>query len=418
MSSKIDIPPNSPFTIHNIPFGVISTKENGKPRCAIAIGSYALDLTAYAKEGRLEGHAFPFEVFSQPSLNAFAALPRKTRAAVREALIRDIKEDNVPESCLVDLDVVTMHLPFQIGGYSDFYCSLEHVQNCSALGMGVNIPTNWYYAPSVYNGRASSVVPSPQPIRRPRGVYYDTDGQPTYGASQKLDYELEMGVFVSKPIEQGSEMKIQDAEEHIFGLVLLNDWSARDIQVFEMKPLGPFHGKGFGTSISPWVVTLDALQPFRCSPKTKQEPAPFPHLKWPRNEDATVDVKLQVSLIRKGKKIEMATSNLKYLYWTPFQQLAHHASAMCGLGTGDLIGTGTVSGDAQDGEGRKLELGCLYEATNAGTRDVQLPDGTTIKYLGDGDEVILQAWCGDMEGNGVSLGFGECRGVVLPAHSD
>ncbi|WQF90215.1 Putative fumarylacetoacetase [Colletotrichum destructivum] len=312
---------DTPFTIHNIPFGVISSNSQTTPRCATAIGEYAIDLVAFAAEGRL-GHVLgpaAETIFSQPCLNTFAALGRATRRAVRDVLIQSIRANDVPSQCLIPLANITMHLPFQIGGFSDFYCSLEHVQNCSPMAAGVAIPDNWFYAPSVYNSRVSSVVPSPQPIRRPRGVYYDGDGNPTYGPSREVDYELEMGVFVSKPVKHGEELAIEHVEEHIFGFVLLNDWSSRDLQIFEMKPLGPFHSKGsscprlllqkqiidlanrlpgFGTSISPWVITLEALEPFRCPPKTTQSPAPFDHLKWP-GSNGTFDVHLEVDLIRK-----------------------------------------------------------------------------------------------------------------------
>ncbi|KAH7133861.1 hypothetical protein EDB81DRAFT_727357, partial [Dactylonectria macrodidyma] len=416
MGMNIEISEYSPFSIHNIPFGVISTAKDATPRCAVAVGDFAIDLVKFAKAGRLDHVGLQpsaSDVFSKPSLNTFAALGRKTCRAVRESLINDINNGQIPQDCLSRLDDVTMHLPFQVGGYSDFYCSLEHVQNCSPMAAGASIPDNWFYAPSVYNSRVSSVITSPQPVRRPRGVYYGEGGKPTYGASQEIDYELEMGFFVSKPIPFGSELDIKQVEEHIFGFVMLNDWSARDLQIFEMKPLGPFHAKGFGTSISPWVVTMDALEAFKCPPKTKQDPAPFDHVKWP-GQDGTFDIKLSVELIRNGKKISLGTSNLRYLYWTPFQQLTHHASAMCGLGTGDLIGTGTISGDGVDEAGRKTELGCLYEATQAGSKEVELPDGSRFKYLMDGDEVILQGSCGDPSGGGPFLGFGECRGVLLP----
>jgi len=278
------------------------------------------------------------------------------------------------------------------------------------------IPKNWYYAPSVYNSRASSVVTSGTPMRRPKGVYYEpgTDQVPTYGPSQALDFELEMGYFVSKPVLFAETMDIADAREHIFGFVLLNDWSARDLQMFEMRPLGPFHSKGFGTSISNWVITLDALEPFSCNPKTVQDPAPFDHLRWKSDGNGALDIKLRVSLLRDQKRYQLSTSNLRYLYWTPYQQLTHHASAGCGMRTGDLIGTGTVSGDAVDQKGKKLELGCLFETTEAGTKSLTLEDGEVLKFLKDGDEIVLEGWCSDANGN-MKLGFGECRGVIMPA---
>ncbi|KAF2651878.1 putative fumarylacetoacetate hydrolase [Lophiostoma macrostomum CBS 122681] len=409
MPPKIKISPNSPFTIENIPFGVIKNPKNPNARCASAIGDYALDLVAYTRASHLKGvdGRISFEdVFNQATLNSFAALPISIRKAVREQIQHDIREGLVEEQCLIPLQDVTMLLPMHIGGYSDFYCSLEHVRNCSPMTANV-VPQNWFHAPCVYNGRASSVVCSPQPIKRPKGVFYDPDtDEPTYGASRRMDYELEMGYFVSRPVPYGETMDVADAEEHIFGFVLLNDWSARDIQAFEMKPLGPFHGKGFGTSISPWVITMEALEPFRCPTKLKQDPAPFKHLHWKDEKKATFDVKLSVTMIRKEKPYKMATSNLRYLYWTPFQQLAHHASAMCGMGTGDLLGTGTISGD--------YELGCLFEATEASTKNVSLPDGQSFQYLEDEDEIVLEAWCGDAEA-GPRLGFGQCRGKLLPA---
>ncbi|KAF5529622.1 fumarylacetoacetate hydrolase [Fusarium mexicanum] len=418
MCANIRIPKDSPFSIHNIPFGVISTPDNKSPRCAAAIGNHAIDLAKLAESSRLDHldlGPFARDLFSKPYLNDFAALPRISRQALRESLINDITHGRIPEQCLVDLDNVVMHLPMQIQGFSDFYCSLEHVQNCSeTMVAGASIPENWFYAPSVYNSRVSSVIASGRPVRRPYGVYYGDDGKPTYGASREIDYELEMGFFVSKPVSYGSVMNISDVEEHIFGFVLLNDWSSRDLQTFEMKPLGPFHGKGFGTSISPWIVTLEALKPFQCAPKWEQKPPPFDHLRW-TNHHGTYDIKLEVELNRNGESFSLGTSNLRYLYWTPFQQLAHHASAMCGLQTGDLIGTGTISGDTTDSEGRKLELGCLYEATKAGTKEAEFSNGFQIKYLHDGDEVVLRGHCGNKDCDGVFLGFGECRAILLPA---
>ncbi|KAH7083604.1 hypothetical protein FB567DRAFT_473367 [Paraphoma chrysanthemicola] len=418
MGVRIDIPSDSPFTIHNIPYGVISTEEQPTPRCAVAIGSHAIDLVVYSTGGRLsevDPDVEFQEVFNQPTLNSFAALPYTIRQHVRRKIIEDINDFSIDNDCLIPLGTVRMHLPMRIGGFSDFYCSLEHCQNSTAfMSAGTQIPKNWFYAPSVYNSRVSSIIPSPQPLRRPRGVYFKDGDIPIYGPSQQLDYELEMGFFVSKPIPFGSEVKIESAPEHIFGFVLLNDWSARDLQMFEMKPLGPFHGKGFATSISSWVVTMDALNPFRCSPKTIQNPPPFEHLRWDGKEDGAIDINLKATLKRGNKTFTLGASNLRYLYWTPFQQLTHHASAMCGMDTGDLLGTGTISGDATDDRGNKTELGCLYEATHGGTQWVHLENGTKMKYLEDEDEIILEGWCKDKNGRTV-LGFGDCMGKVLPS---
>ncbi|KAI7352146.1 hypothetical protein KC354_g12131 [Hortaea werneckii] len=364
-----------PYTLANLPYGVISTPSNPKPRCAVAIGSHAIDLAAYAKPGRFfdleSGHNFMLaQIFSEPALNSFAALPWPTRRAVRQQLQDELKAGKVPAECLVNLSEVKNHVPMKMGGFSDFYTSLEHCQNCSGEMTSAAIAKNWWYAPSVYNSRVSSVLPTPHDIPRPKNVYFSNgvDSEPTYGPTQKMDFELEMGYFVSKPVPFGESMPIADAKEHVFGFVMLNDWSARDHQLFEMRPLGPFHSKGFGTSISNWVVPMEALEEFSCPPNTKQDPAPFPHLTWPGQGDGALDIKLRIRLNRNGQEKELGTSNLKYLYWTPYQQLTHHAASGCGMETGDLIGTGTISGSGRNEKGEKCELGCLYEGERTKTQ--------------------------------------------------
>ncbi|KAK3674837.1 hypothetical protein LTR78_005181 [Recurvomyces mirabilis] len=409
-----------PYTLSNLPYGVISTASEPKPRCAVAIGQHVIELAKYAKNGNLfnieSGHNFILQqIFSEPALNSFASLPWPTRRTVREQIQDDLKAGKIPSSCLVELKDVTNHLPMKSTGFSDFYTSLEHCQNCSGEMTSSAIAKNWWYAPSVYNSRVSSLLPTPHDIPRPKNVYFaaGVDSQPEYGPTRKLDFELEMGYYVSQPIPYGETMSIADSREHIFGFVMLNDWSARDHQLFEMRPLGPFHSKGFGTSISNWIVPMEALEPFACEPNTQQDPAPFEHLKWPSPRDGALDIKLRIRLVRNGKESVLGTSNLKYLYWTPYQQLTHHAASGCGMQTGDLIGTGTISGAGRNGKGEKVELGCLYEAERTKT-DV-LPEGSgkyQDGYLEDGDEIILEGWCGG--GNGVALGFGECRGRILP----
>ena len=228
-----------------------------------------------------------------------------------------------------------------------------------------------------------------------------------------MDYELEMGYFVSQPVPYGESMPIAEAKEHIFGFVMLNDWSARDHQMFEMRPLGPFHSKGFGTSISNWIVPTEALEPFACPVNTKQDPPPFPHLTWPSPNDATFDIKLRVTLLRHGRSSGISTSNLRYMYWCPVQQLTHHAASGCGMKTGDLIGTGTISGAGRDEQGRKKELGCLYEAVQTQTQVLPKGNGEYEEgYLEDGDEILLEGWCEDANGTKV-LGLGECRGRIV-----
>ncbi|GME34400.1 Fumarylacetoacetase [Neofusicoccum parvum] len=277
------------------------------------------------------------------------------------------------------------------------------------------IPENFFQAPSAYNGRASSVRPSPHSVHRPKGVYWDpTDSKRAiYAPSRAVDYELEMGFIVSKPLPYGQSLDVDNAPEHIFGFVLLNDWSARDIQLFEMPPLGPFNSKAFGTTISPWVVTLDALEPFACRPKHAQTLSPLQHLRYGSGERGTFDIRLEAHLVRNGSKYKLCTSNLKYLLWTPYQQLTQQASSMCGLRTGDLIGTGTVSGDAT-ADGQKVELACLFEATLNGTNPYKFADGQELSYAQDGDSIVLSARCVDGSGTTV-LGFGECAGQLLPS---
>ncbi|KAI7579371.1 hypothetical protein KC316_g9474 [Hortaea werneckii] len=411
-----------PYTLANLPYGVISTPSNPKPRCAVAIGSHAIDLAAYAKPGRFfdleSGHNFMLaQIFSEPALNSFAALPWPTRRAVRQQLQDELRAGKVPAECLVSLSEVKNHVPMKMGGFSDFYTSLEHCQNCSGEMTSAAIAKNWWYAPSVYNSRVSSVLPSPHDIPRPKNVYFSNgvDSEPTYGPTQKMDFELEMGYFVSKPVPFGESMPIADAKEHVFGFVMLNDWSARDHQLFEMRPLGPFHSKGFGTSISNWVVPMEALEEFSCPPNTKQDPAPFPHLTWPGQGDGALDIKLRIRLNRNGQEKGLGTSNLKYLYWTPYQQLTHHAASGCGMETGDLIGTGTISGLGRNEKGEKCELGCLYEGER--TKTQVMPQSTGSKYqegyIEDGDEIILEGWCENKQGE-VVLGFDMERSDPVP----
>ncbi|KAJ9605801.1 hypothetical protein H2200_009650 [Cladophialophora chaetospira] len=406
------IPDDSPFTLVNIPFGIFSTKDDSTPRPATAIGDFAVDLRALSKAGFFSDKSV-IDALSQQTLNAFAALPAKTRTVAREEIISAAKDGKIPESSLYKLADVKMHLPVNVPDYTDFFCSLEHCQNCAPM-MKAPIAENFFHAPSAYNGRASSVIPSPSIVRRPRGVFWTTaaDGsrEPTYGAEQHLDYELEMGTIVSMPVPYGETIKVDDAPDHIFGFVLLNDWSSRDLQVFEMPPLGPFNSKSFGTTISPWVITLDALKAFQTAPKhtTKR----LEHLTYKDFAHGTHDIKLAVHLERDGKRHKIASSNLKYLYWTPYQQVTHHASANCGLRTGDLMGTGTLSGDGTDENGKKLELGCLFEATQHATQPIVLEGGGKLGYLEDNDVIILSAWCEDESGRKV-LGFGDCKGKIV-----
>ncbi|THC91548.1 hypothetical protein EYZ11_008988 [Aspergillus tanneri] len=297
--------------------------------------------------------------------------------------------------------------------YTDFYCSLEHAQNCSEVAGG-QVSPNWYCIPTCYNGRTSSLRISGQPIRRPWGVVQESgpSSQPTWSPSQRLDFELEMGVFLSKAIPAGQVLDIRHAKEHIFGFVLLNDWSARDIQKFEMPPLGPFHSKGFGTTISPWIVTMEALEPVACPRVTQQNPSPLPHLTWKDSAESEI---FKIELSAKILMYHVTSTNLNELYWTPYQQLTYLASAGEGLSTGDILGTGTLSSNRQSPEGEKAGLACLLERMMPKNK-MSVLKNEGIEFLEDGDEVVFEGWCYHPK-TSRWFGFGECRARVLQALS-
>ncbi|KAL3487263.1 hypothetical protein BJX62DRAFT_246153 [Aspergillus germanicus] len=414
---------STPFPIDNLPYGIISTPENPVPRCATALETDAIELSALEKDGyfaSIPGFPSSGDVFSQPTLNAFAALPIHTRAAVRAILTTELVKPDVREKYGVPLEKVKNHFPMETRNFSDFYCSLEHTQNCCTL-TSRPIPENWFYTPSVYNGRTSSLRITGTPIIRPHGVCRTppshpdtTKNAPKFQPTSRFDFELEIGIFLSKPLPPGSILDIAHAHEHIFGMVLLNDWSARDIQMFEMPPLGPFHGKGAGTTVSAWVVTAEALEGSKCASAKVQDPAPLRHLEYAGDrEGETWDVEVSARVVRNGKSYLVTESNLNELYWTPHQQLAHLASAGEGLSTGDIFGTGTLTSARRNFKGENTGIACLLER--------QLPQNVLldmqadgISYLEDGDEVIIEGWCVN-RATGVRFGFGECAGVVLPA---
>jgi fumarylacetoacetase len=311
-----------------------------------------------------------------------------------------------------------MHLPAAIGDYTDFYASIYHATNVGKLFRPDNpLLPNYKYIPIGYHGRASSVVPSGAPIKRPNGQSKLADAeQPAFGPSRSLDYELEVGYFIGQGNTLGEAIPMDAAEEHIFGLCLLNDWSTRDIQAWEYQPLGPFLAKNFATTISPWVVTMDALEPFRVPVFQREagDPEPLPYLRSEAGKKrGGIDLKLEVLLASRRMRdenhlpVRLSQGNARDLYWTLAQMLTHHASNGCNLQPGDLLGTGTISGPT------KNSLGCLLEITRRGAEPIQLPTGESRKFLEDGDEVILRGYC-EQEGN-PRIGFGECRGIILPA---
>ncbi len=415
LRSFVPVPPQSHFPIQNLPFGV-GRRRGGERVIVVAIGGHVLDVTVLEALGLLDVPAAQGRhVFDTGTLNAFMALGRTAWREVRAALSRLLRADEptlrddaeLLARVLVPSDEVEMLLPADIGDYTDFYSSREHASNVGSMFRGPDkaLMPNWLHLPVAYHGRASSVIVSGIPVRRPCGQSKaDNAAAPSFGPSRSLDFELEMAVFVGPGNERGRPIPIASAEDHLFGMVLLNDWSARDIQSWEYVPLGPFLGKNFATSISPWVVTMEALGPFRTA-APPQEPPPLPYLR--DDPRTTYDIHLEVYL--QGEKMaepqRICASNFKYLYWTLAQQLAHHTVNGCNLRPGDLLASGTISGPTPDSYGSLLELAWR------GTRPLNVGSETRT-FLHDGDRVMLTGWC---QGDGYRVGFGTVSACILPA---
>jgi fumarylacetoacetase len=413
--------PLTDFPLENLPFGVFSHAD-GAACIGVAIGDRILGLHTIAKAGlfsAVDGEIV--EACQHDSLNSLMALGREAASTLR-LLVTDLLSDRAArdriEHLLVPQDSVKMLLPARIGDYTDFYASIYHATNVGKLFRPDNpLLPNYKYIPIGYHGRASSIVVSGTEVQRPCGQTKTPDAAaPTFGPSRSLDYELEVGFFIGSGNPQGQPIPTSDAESHIFGLCLVNDWSARDVQAWEYQPLGPFLAKNFATTVSPWVVTLDALEPYRVPAfvRADDDPRPLPYLS--SEEDHThggIDLKLEVWLrtarmrAENQRPVRLSQGNLRDLYWTLAQMLMHHASNGCNLQPGDLLASGTVSGATPD------SLGCLLEITRRGTDPLQLPNGETRKFLENGDEVILRGYC-EREGY-ARMGFGDCRGVVIPA---
>jgi fumarylacetoacetase len=409
--SFIKVAPESHFPIQNLPYGIFSTAET-RPRSGVAIGDYILDLSLLERERLLP----TADLFNQPSLNRFMAQGRRVWSAVRAAL-QDILDANTPtlrnnyllrEASLIPMAKARMHLPAQIGDYSDFYSSKEHATNVGRMfrdPQNALLP-NWRHLPVAYHGRASSVVASGTPIQRPSGQLKPAGADaPIFGISQELDFELEAGVFIGPGNELGEPIAIESALSHVFGLVLVNDWSARDIQRWEYQPLGPFLAKSLGTSISPWIVPLEALEPFRTAAPI-QDPSPLPYLQ--SSERWTFDIHLEARLqsTSTAEPTTITQTNFRHLYWTIAQQIAHHTINGCNLRPGDLLASGTISGSTADSYGSMLELAWK------GQRPLTLSSGETRTFLEDGDTLTLTGWC---QGDGFRIGFGEVTGQIFPA---
>ena len=409
--SFIVVAENSDFPLQNLPYGVFQP-QGEHARVGVAIGTEVLDLAALEAAGLLPTGAQ--NVFGQTSLNAFIALGRpvwqQVRARLQQLLSADCAElrDNAAlrAQAFYPQASVSMLLPIEVPGYTDFYSSKEHAYNVGCMFRDPKnaLMQNWSELPVGYNGRASSVVVSGTDLVRPSGqIKLPNEERPVFSACRKLDFELETGFIVGKATALGEPIAIEEAENHIFGMVLLNDWSARDIQQWEYVPLGPFNSKTFGTSISPWVVTLEALEPFRCASPV-QEPQPLPYLR--ENTANNYDIQLQVAIAADGSETVISNTNFKYMYWSMMQQLTHHTIAGCNVRVGDLMGSGTISGPEKDSRGSLLEL------TWNTTEPLTLANGEQRGFLEDGDTLIMRGHC---QKDGLRIGFGEVRGTVLPA---
>jgi fumarylacetoacetase len=413
--------PGSDFPLENLPYGVFSQGES--KHIGVAIGDQVLDLRGCAKSGLLSQLSSEMiAACSSDSLNALMALGPAAWSMLRRQITSLLNAEAEPETQeqasrhLVPMHDVRMQVPAQIGDYTDFYASIHHATRVGKLFRPDNpLLPNYKYVPIGYHGRASSIVASGTGIRRPSGQTKPANSsEPIFGASRSLDYELEMGIFVGPGNSLGEPVPIDSAEEHIFGLCLVNDWSARDIQSWEYQPLGPFLAKSFATTVSPWIVTLETLAPYRvpAAERSEEDPAPFPYLA-PRDLslaglDVTVEVFLQSEMMRTQNidAIQLSRGNLRDLYWSVAQLLTHHASNGCNLRPGDLLATGTISGPDEGSEG------CLLEMKHR-SEPVTLPTGETRTFLEDGDEVVLRAYC--RQPGLPRIGFGECVGRILPA---
>ncbi|WP_343487460.1 fumarylacetoacetase [Allomuricauda sp. d1] len=403
----IDIPENSDFSIHNIPFGIFSTKDRS-PRAGVAIGEHILDLAAVAE---LDVFDFNTAVFEKEALNDFISLGKDITKKVRKNIQHWLQDDNSvlannPE-LFVKQSEAQMHMPVYVGDYTDFYSSIEHATNVGTMFRDPNnaLLPNWKHIPVGYHGRASSIIVSGEAIHRPKGQTKPNDSDtPVFGPSQRLDFELEMGFITGRNTHLSESVSTAEAEDYIFGLVLFNDWSARDIQKWEYVPLGPFLAKNFASSISPWIVTLEALEPFRVE-GPEQTPEVLPYLQY--EGEKNYDINLEVGITPEGsKETTVCHSNFKYMYWNMAQQLAHHTVNGCNINVGDMMASGTISGKSEDSYGSMLELAWM------GTKPLKMKDGTERKFINDGDTVTMRGYA---EKDGQRVGFGEVSTKVLPA---
>ena len=415
LKSWVQVPENSDFPIQNLPFGVVSTLTHPEHKfVAVRIGDHVLNLATLANEGYFNDLPFTAHVFQQDFLNPIMKYGKLAIRALRNRISELLQEDNNSfrlqqehHTALIPVTSVHTHLPVQIGDYTDFYSSKEHATN---VGIMFRDPANallpnWLWIPVGYHGRASSVIPSGHDVIRPKGqIKPDDNADPIYAPSRQIDFELEMGfiTFDGKPL--GQQITTAEAEDHIFGLCLFNDWSARDIQKWEYVPLGPFLAKNFASSMSCWIVTLDALQPFATATPA-QHPDVLSYLKFEGNKSYDIQLEVAIEIPAQPEKV-VSQSNFKYMYWNMAQQLAHHTVNGCNIRCGDLMGSGTISGPTPDSYGSMLELAWK------GTKPIQMLDGSERRFIQDNDTVIMRGFC---QNNGVKIGFGEVRSKLLPS---
>lgn len=408
-TSWLKIAPDSDFSLHNLPFGIFETADR-TPRAGIAIGDHIVDLAAAAGAGLFGKRRFFQRVFEKNTLNEFIALGKPATNRIRRKVQDWLTASSVAPAnaaqILVERKTARMHLPISVGDYTDFYSSIEHATNVGKLFRPDNpLLPNWKWLPIGYHGRASSVAVSGTDFRWPHGQIVPpgtVPEVPVFAPSRALDFELEMAFVIGKDSALGEPIPVDKAEEYIFGLLLFNDWSARDIQRWEYVPLGPFLGKNFGSSVSPWIVPLEALKPFRTK-GPKQDPAPLDYLKTKGLQNLDIALEVAIQPANAAAETVVSRSNTKYLYWNMAQQLAHHTVNGCNVRVGDLMASGTISSPDETG------LGSLLEITQGGKKPIQLADGSTMTYLRDGDRVTMRGFA---QKDGLRVGFGEVTGRV------
>ena len=411
MNTWIDIPKDSDFSIYNLPFGIFSSKNVSK-RIGVAVGNKVIDLLACNDLNIFEDLNIDNSIFENDFLNDFINLGKNKTNKVREIIQLQLTDDNSVlkknNGLIISMNNIEMHLPVKIGDYTDFYSSIEHASNIGSMFRDPKNPLlpNWKYLPVGYHGRASSIVVSEVDVYRPKGQIKPIDSDnPIFSASKRVDFELEMGFIIGKNSSLGQSVSTNQAEEYIFGKVLFNDWSARDIQKWEYVPLGPFLGKSFASSISPWVVTIEALDSFKVKGPA-QDPEVLEYLKYEGLKN--YDINLSVSIIPEKSDIEsvICRSNFKYMYWNMSQQIAHHTINGCNLNIGDIMASGTISGKSNDSYGSMLELSW------GGKKSILLEDGLSRTFVEDYDSIIMRGYC---ERDNIRVGFGEVKTKLLPS---